>query len=99
MGTRAWQGIACEAQEVRANSIPKEWMLKTPVPETVMNVMDILYNCGIMSKEELDLTDKDATELLELLASRKVKSYDVTLAFCKRAAIAQQLVRIYSHVR
>jgi amidase len=74
-------------------------MLKTPVPETVMNVMDILYNCGIMSKEELDLTDKDATELLELLASRKVKSYDVTLAFCKRAAIAQQLVRIYSHVR
>jgi amidase len=63
-----------------------------------MNVMDLPYTCGIMSKEELELTDKDATELLELLASGKVKSYDVTLAFCKRAAIAQQLVRIHYHV-
>jgi amidase len=73
-------------------------MLETPVPDTLMNVMDVPYTCGIMSKEELDLTDKDATEFLELLASGKLKSYDVTLAFCKRAAIAQQRVRIYCHV-
>jgi amidase len=89
MGTRPWKDIAREAQEVRADSMPKEWMLNTPLPKTVMNVMDVPYTCGIMSKEEVDLTDKDTTELFELLASRKVKGYDVTLAFCKRAAIAQ----------
>jgi hypothetical protein len=31
--------------------------------------------------------------LVQKMSKGELKSYDVTLAFCKRAAIAQQLVR------
>ena len=55
--------------------------------------MSVPYESGIMTPEELAWTEKDATELLRLLSKGELKSYDVTLAFCKRAAIAQQVVR------
>lgn len=54
--------------------------------------MRVPYECGIMTARELVLTDKDATELLQLMATGQVTSYELTLAFCRRAAIAQQLV-------
>lgn len=55
--------------------------------------MRVPYESGIMTAEELAWTEKDATELLRLISEGKLKSYDLTLAFCKRAAIAQQVVR------
>lgn len=93
MTTPQWQKVAEEQQQLRDSKIPREWILKSPPSDDVTNVMDVPSTSGIMSKEELALTEKDATELLSLMATGKVKSYDVTLAFCKRAAIAQQLVR------
>lgn len=58
--------------------------------------MLVPYESGIMTPEELALTEKDATGLLRLISEGKLKSYDLTLAFCKRAAIAQQVVRTKS---
>jgi amidase len=81
-----------EMQNLRDSQIPKEWLLKSLPDSTVTNVMEVPYTCGIMSDIELALTEKDATELLAMMAKGELKSYDVTLAFCKRAAIAQQLV-------
>ena len=53
----------------------------------------LLGECGILTNEEFDITENyDATALLGLLASKKVSSITVTTAFCKRAAIDQQLV-------
>ena len=46
-----------------------------------------------MTERELALTELDATDLLKGLAAGERKSYGLTLAFCKRAAIAQQVVR------
>jgi amidase len=89
---KAWQEVAAEQQRVRDAAIPTEWILKNPPADTAVNVMDVPYTCGILTKRELELTDKDATELLELLAEGEVTSFEVTLAFCKRCAIAQQLV-------
>lgn len=54
--------------------------------------MNVPYECDIMTPVELALTEHDATELIGMLARGRVKSYDLTLAFCKRAAIAQQVV-------
>jgi len=88
-----WQRIAQRAQLFRDSTIPREWLLNDPVSDDVRNVMKVPYACGVMTEIELALTDKDATGLLELLKSGRVSSFDVTLAFCKRAAIAHQLVR------
>jgi amidase len=92
MEARPWQEIASEHQGIRDAAIPKEWQLIDLPSDDVANVMQIPYTCGILSNQELEWTDKDATELLELLATRKIKSYNLTLAFCKRASLAQQLV-------
>jgi amidase len=93
---KTWKDIAAAQQAKRQNRIPKEWLLKNPPADDVYNVMDIPYTCGIMSPEELKITEKDCVELLDLMANKKLKSYDVTLAFCKRAAIAQQLVSCFN---
>jgi amidase len=95
---RPWQEIAAEQQKIRDSAIPKEWLLKTLPSKTVVNVMKVPYECGIMTETELSLTEKDATELIEMMATGKLKSYDLTLAFCKRAAIAQQLLNCLTQV-
>lgn len=47
---------------------------------------------GILSQEEVDITIKDATAILEKIHAGVWSAEKVCLAFCKRAAIAQQLV-------
>lgn len=48
--------------------------------------------CGILTKDELDITENyDAHGLLEKLAQGTFSSVQVTTAFAKRAAIAQQV--------
>lgn len=49
--------------------------------------------CGLLSESELEITENyPATQLLAKLASGQLSSLAVTTAFCKRAAIAQQVV-------
>jgi len=58
---------------------------------------------GIMSAEELAITESSATDLVAQMAAGKLTSVVVTTAFCKRAALAHQLVYVvfegsgYSH--
>jgi amidase len=88
-----WQEIAKQQQAIRNSHIAKEWILKDPPAGSLAYVMDMPYTCGILTTEELGWTEKDATELLGLFTTGQLKSADVTLAFCKRAAIAQQVVQ------
>lgn len=46
----------------------------------------------MLTEKELRITEAyDVRHLLKALASGELTSVDVTVAFCKRAAIAQQL--------
>jgi amidase len=46
-----------------------------------------------LTERELEITDvEDCVALLERLHSRRWSALEVTVAFCKRAAIAQQLI-------
>ena len=93
--SEAWRPIADRKQRDRDARIPPDWRLKSVPPSVITNVLSIPHTCGILSKQELDITEKyDATSLAQAIAERKLKSVDVTRAFCKRAAIAQQLVRV-----
>lgn len=89
----SWQSIASRKQQEQINAIPKHWTLKTRPSAARNNVLAIPRECGILSAREIELTEKyDATALVKELAAKRLKSVDVVTAFCKRAAIAQQLV-------
>ncbi|GFF64772.1 acetamidase [Aspergillus lentulus] len=90
-----WQQKAQLKQSEAASKIPQEWRLSSDILNAISsesNVLDIPTKCGILSARELDITaNHDATDLLQKLASKELSAVDVTTAFCKRAAIAQQL--------
>lgn len=54
--------------------------------------MHVPEQCGVLSHFDLEVTSLPATELVERLATGDLKAVDVTLSFCKRAAVAHQLV-------
>jgi Asp-tRNA(Asn)/Glu-tRNA(Gln) amidotransferase A subunit family amidase len=69
--------------------LPKDPPLMKYGPQ---NVLHIPRECGILSSDEIILTETYSVKtLLSALASRKLSALDVTTAFCKRTAIAQQL--------
>ena len=74
--------------------IPKEWLLEESVLSTKpRNVLPVFKSCGMLSSRELEITDvEDAVALLEKVHAREWSAYEVTVAFCKRAAIAHQLI-------
>ncbi|KAF2857881.1 amidase [Piedraia hortae CBS 480.64] len=87
-----WKEIAAQKQKQRDERIPKEWKLSSLPPQEKTNVLDIPHRSGILTSEELRITESyDASDLVTQLASGRLKSVEVTTAFCKRAAIAQQV--------
>lgn len=85
-----WKTLAAEKKSQLEASIPPEWRIKTlPTGDSVMSFPG---RSGILTLEELNITESPATELVQDLASGKLSSVAVTTAFCKRAALAQQLV-------
>ncbi|KIV77499.1 hypothetical protein PV11_09289 [Exophiala sideris] len=94
-----WKKIAQAKRASRDAAIPLEWRLRPDeVPHDQLNVVNIPTECGILTAKELAITEDDAAALVQKLVSREYSSYEVTLAFCKRAAIAQQLVNCLTEV-
>ncbi|RDW65947.1 uncharacterized protein DSM5745_09686 [Aspergillus mulundensis] len=97
MPQSTWQEKAKAKVSETQDNIPVEWRLPLSYSDVCSqdsheSVLDIPRRCGILSPRESDITESfDATALLEKLASREFSAVEVTTAFCKRAAIAQQL--------
>jgi amidase len=92
-----YQTIAAEKKLQRQNKIPKEWIISDSY-HGASNLMDVPITCGILSDVECEITSgHDATSLLEKLKNGLWSAEQVTVAFCKRAAIAHQLVRVIIH--
>ncbi|KJK93078.1 Acetamidase [Metarhizium anisopliae BRIP 53284] len=85
-----WQDLAANKKAHVSDAIPPEWRLKT-TPSTD-SVMSVPKESGILTDQELAITESSAADLVKDLASGKLSSVAVTTAFCKRAALAQQLV-------
>jgi amidase len=86
--TESWQTIADKKQAEQAARIPKEWLLPASYRQNgdMTNLTDLPRKCGMLSKRELELTEQyDATELLSLLRTGRLKSREVVEAFCKVA--------------
>lgn len=96
----SWQLIVHRKQAYRASQIPSKWyssrrlLAKDPplLEYGPQNVLHVPRECGILSSTEISITkDHSVKSLLSALSSRKLTACDVTTAFCKRAAVAQQL--------
>lgn len=91
----SWQDLVARKQRECHEKIPGEWILSKDllaVPRRLIEY-DLPRRCGLLSELELDLTENyTAAQLLAKLASGQTSSLVVTTAFCKRAAIAQQVV-------
>lgn len=76
--------------------IPTHWRLDTSAPPAVSlprNVLPLISLSGKLSDHELEITSVlDATALLQQIHSGRWTAEEVTVAFCKRAALAHQLV-------
>ncbi|KAF9885253.1 hypothetical protein FE257_000613 [Aspergillus nanangensis] len=95
--SRPWQDIAKEYQQRRDSLIPEEWRLPSKVlsslPDDVTKVpLEYLTN------REIELTECTVSQLARRIVDRETTSLEVTLAFCHRAAIAQQLVNCLTEI-
>lgn len=94
-----WKAIAQRKQTERASRIPREWLLSSLPPPTTLDVRSIPRTCGILSAKELEITEKyDAVSLAQAISSKFLTAEEVVTAFCKRAAIAQQLCNCLTEI-
>lgn len=94
MANDEWKTISDKAKQILNDSIPSEWRIpKNKLPsDEQLDVTGVPASCGILSEQDLTITDSYADEIVKNIAAGKWKAEDVTRAFCKRAAIAHQLV-------
>lgn len=85
-----WEQLAADKQTRINDSMPEEWRIQELPTED--SVFDFPAKSGLLTDQELSITESSATDLVQQLAQGKLKAVDVTIAFCKRAALAHQLV-------
>ncbi|KAL4916678.1 amidase signature domain-containing protein [Aspergillus aurantiobrunneus] len=87
-----WKPIVLQKRSIQLQSIPPAWHLPQSTIASNATTLDTIRTCGILSPQELKWTEvDDITELVRVLAAREVSSVELTTAFCKRAAVAQQM--------
>jgi amidase len=86
----SWESKAADKKSRLKATIPQEWRLKSLPTEE--NVMGVPKSSGILTADELAITESTAVDLVSEMAAGKLTSVAVTTAFCKRAALAHQLV-------
>ena len=97
---RSWQDVAKEAQDFRDASLvqvlgiaavfEQDAFLNEP-PKNVMTIP-----CLVLSPGDIQITESLPEELVKLLANGQLSAMDVTVAFLRRAAVAQRLVSVPS---
>jgi amidase len=85
-----WQDRAADKKSRIEASIPQNWRISHG-PDS-LSVMDYPRQSGLLDADELAITESSATDLVAKLATGALTSVAVTTAFCKRAALAHQLV-------
>lgn len=102
--TSDWQTLASRKRAALYDKIPPSWRLPSSTTAqfsatTSTSVLHIPRTSGILTPRDLDLTDNyTASSLVAMMLAKEASSYEVTLAFCKRAALAQQCVNCLTEI-
>jgi amidase len=91
-----WEEIAQQKRAALLHSIPSEWIIPGNIrpPDSQLDVTGFPQESGWFTHRELEITSTSATQLLGKTTTGQWSAEEVTLAFCKRASAAQQLVRL-----
>jgi amidase len=90
----SWQETGHQKRIIREGLIPDAWKIEKKDYPSGSSVLHVPETCGVLSVEELQITSKyDAVDIVGLIKDGTYSAEAVTTAFCKRAAVAQQLVR------
>lgn len=88
-----WSEAAQQAQGAVLKAIPTEWKLPKPQSEYFEDIRSVPRRCGILTAQQIQITEQSARKLVQRLTAQEITSVEVVEAFCARAAIAQQLVK------
>jgi len=90
-----WQDIAQEKRQAVNSLLPEKWKTTKLIPP-VSELPDVTnYAATFLSEKEREITAQyTASELVGKLARREYTAVQVVEAFCHRATIAHELVRI-----
>lgn len=103
MPARLWTEIHIAKKAEQQSRIPAEWKLSPEFLASHNDAVDLrplAALSGILTEKDLEITDGkyDATGLAEKIASGTYSAEEVVTAFCKRAAIAQQVCNCLTEI-
>lgn len=93
--TNLYQRIAADKKLQQRSKIPEAWLIPPMQYPNLTNLMDVSLTLAsrLLNEAESSITfHHDATALLKKLKDGIWSAEQVTTAFCKRAAVAHQLV-------
>jgi len=94
--TQNWQQRATAKRDSVNALIPPAWRISNlPSREEQKDVTNP-YIHQYLSKQEVEITETDAVGIAEKTTRGEWKAVEVTSAFCHRAALVHQLVRLYT---
>lgn len=100
MTTENWKEIAAEKQRATLQSIPAKWLRPTIKDdmETSGYTNTRAYLDLILGTEEVEITNLTVVELQEAVKTRKLSSFEITSAYCHRAALTHQIVNCCTEI-
>lgn len=98
MDQSPWEKIHDAKKAEQDARIPAEWKLQELPSDTVRDLRPYAKKSGILSEKELGITEEDATSLMDKLADGIYSAVEVVTAYCKRAAVAHQLVNCLTEI-
>ncbi|KAJ3576037.1 hypothetical protein NPX13_g3837 [Xylaria arbuscula] len=98
--SKDYKVLAAEKISKQRSKIPEAWLIPSSVIyQNVTNVMDVPVTCGVLTDVECDITSNyDASALREKITKGIFSVEQIIIAFCKRAAIAHQLVNCLTEI-
>ncbi|KAK2027471.1 amidase [Colletotrichum zoysiae] len=95
-----WEELARRCIEIQQKSIPKDYLLsedRLPSQDR-LNIQNVPYESGILTAEELRMTEQDSAGLQQRYMSGEWTVRQVVTAFLKRATIIQQLTNFVTEI-
>ncbi|KAH0359955.1 amidase, partial [Aureobasidium melanogenum] len=97
-GDKTYIDISRAKCEQRDRLIRNEWKISKKLA-LGNNVLEVPKTCGILTDREITITeDNDAVDIVDKIRQQEYTAEEVAVAFCKRAAVAQQLTNCLTEI-
>ncbi|KAI4737433.1 amidase [Aureobasidium sp. EXF-12298] len=97
-GDKTYIDISWAKCEQRDRLIRNEWKVSKKLA-LGNNVLEVPKTCGILTDREILITEEnDAVGIVDKIRQQEYTAEEVTVAFCKRAAVAQQLTNCLTEI-